>query len=1355
MEAKNTYIVQNMKLFSDYGLLQEINEYPWKVYYNESIREATIEELFNVKRFMVIAEPGYGKTRLLKEIVLRSKSCQLNAYFVDAKKIASSIEETLKRCTPLDAPAISEEELQTKRLFSNTEQVQLDEHTLICIDALDEVPFHLLSELLENIELFLNKYPNIRLFLSCRTHHLKKIDYDLPRLKLQFLQLYPFTGEQIGQYLNQDISEIYRKTKVKDLLDFIAIPRYLYYFSQLLKTSSVEAISKLSRQELFENFVYRKLDKERGPNPHSETDLLKRVLEKLALIMKIYHVSEISKDDLMSVFDNMDSNFSQVIFRDDLLNKLYDKSVLKDNVSSIEFENQEFLDYLAAKEIARFQNAEQAFYDFAIEPTLGEIFIPWFYVLPFLLEIIPDMIDSLLNFVMSNNTKVIRSEYFEVLTSLEADLLSEEQKSKIFNTVFDYYTKHRKWLITIGHNIADRLANYYLPEHYDKIIDSISEHLDSSTLYVTRSNAVELMASLLDQGKISSFDTIEEWKERLTSWLSFDVIEYQVLHRHILMELDSFAKNDFEWIKRLYFIFENGVQVQHTYARACFKVAPEDHFSIDVYLQAEEYFDKNKHRRNFSSGEPHFKYIFHLKTSEAYFYALSFFLKDDEKSHNNLQLLIHEYIPESDLKSFSKNLNLAWDSTLTPVVQDFVFRLISKEYHTRFTNKTSVFSILINTLLKQEPNLLETFVYKLLLLWKEKEIFVFNSTWILSEYVLKNTPYSYLPNLLKQLRPFEYFDKVIFDFLQDNSSSDNASEYIHSEFGNVIDAYQKHLAENQINLADSPTSLCDEWQKHIEPEPDKYMLALFRFYTSHKKELEKCKNFETYQEKTTKLALGLVEHNNPLEARVETQGNASTIWGIHNYFDAIELLAKESIPLNQEVQDNIFRYLPFAINSEYEEIFNAVNDPSFHAIQDVVDAYKGKREDDLKYYHPMNLLEAYELFQWSEAESILLSLFEDDKVNDWERIRILKALPLHIMTPEKIRQHLQQYHQNKAIYDELLCTLIRQYHDHDAIQIGLKKITFQALRLLKHDESNLPDLAHDYGFERFPVAFALVYTHYELSHDKRLLLLAARLYRKDRKKIAHFFHEIVADHLEYLKEDKSFTPILEIERFIAENKAECPELHWFEFELEKLKRSYLDSLGKPKNILVAIHKYNSISAKEYQPITSSAQLAELLKQILQTDIKQWVEEEGAYRSIQLLAKKEQKVDAEDFIQKSIKAQIELALLRHGIRKSDYRIIREEQLLDDKRIDFTVSYGFVGSVVIEIKLSHNHEANPTTNQGKEYRHKLDQYMQGSQSTQGIFLIFNVKKGVGDFQTQLSNLQKFYSDSNIHVIGLNCL
>jgi len=208
--------------------------------------------------------------------------------------------------------------------------------------------------------------------------------------------------------------------------------------------------------------------------------------------------------------------------------------------------------------------------------------------------------------------------------------------------------------------------------------------------------------------------------------------------------------------------------------------------------------------------------------------------------------------------------------------------------------------------------------------------------------------------------------------------------------------------------------------------------------------------------------------------------------------------------------------------------------------------------------------------------------------------------------------------------------------------------------------------------------------------------------------------------------------------------------------LQDLKQAYLDKVNE-SNIVKAIKKYNQLENEDYLPVSSSFELRELIKDIIEEDIRRWIEDEGAYKHIQELAKKEKNTNAEDFIQKSIKSQIELALVKRGFRDTDYSIIREEQLLDDRRLDFTIRYGFIGSVMIELKLGHNSEAKPTTKNGKEYIEKLKNYMNGSNSDYGLFVIFNVKKDESkEFSEQMIELSKLYENvDDISVLGLNCV
>jgi len=198
------YIPQNMQQVSNIKYLFEKNdEYDWFFEKETNLIDVSLNTLFNSnnKQYMIVAEPGYGKTRLLKEIVIKSKEKDYKAFFIDAKKIKnSSIISVLKECKYLEDIDIPDEILQKKTRFKNTEKnFTNDKNTIVCIDALDEVSIHNLYELIEEIEDFIHENSNIKIFLSIRTHHLKKISSYFDSLDFKFITLQPFFRRQIKE----------------------------------------------------------------------------------------------------------------------------------------------------------------------------------------------------------------------------------------------------------------------------------------------------------------------------------------------------------------------------------------------------------------------------------------------------------------------------------------------------------------------------------------------------------------------------------------------------------------------------------------------------------------------------------------------------------------------------------------------------------------------------------------------------------------------------------------------------------------------------------------------------------------------------------------------------------------------------------------------------------------------------------------------------------------------------------------------------------------------------------------------------------------------------------------------------
>jgi hypothetical protein len=84
------YIIPQLRIFQSFKEAQVEIEENRGLIFNE-IENKELNDYFNYKRTIVIAEPGYGKTRLLKEFCFNVKSFGKKSFFIDLKKIPKNI----------------------------------------------------------------------------------------------------------------------------------------------------------------------------------------------------------------------------------------------------------------------------------------------------------------------------------------------------------------------------------------------------------------------------------------------------------------------------------------------------------------------------------------------------------------------------------------------------------------------------------------------------------------------------------------------------------------------------------------------------------------------------------------------------------------------------------------------------------------------------------------------------------------------------------------------------------------------------------------------------------------------------------------------------------------------------------------------------------------------------------------------------------------------------------------------------------------------------------------------------------------------------------------------------------------
>ena len=246
------------------------------------------------------------------------------------------------------------------------------------------------------------------------------------------------------------------------------------------------------------------------------------------------------------------------------------------------------------------------------------------------------------------------------------------------------------------------------------------------------------------------------------------------------------------------------------------------------------------------------------------------------------------------------------------------------------------------------------------------------------------------------------------------------------------------------------------------------------------------------------------------------------------------------------------------------------------------------------------------------------------------------------------------------------------------------------------------------------------------------------------KSFAVFLWNMVLTYFDNLKILKSYFYLQTLEKSIWAY-SEHAAFSLLKAHYQVIKVNYVSELSKPSTFAECIFQYNEIRERKYLSIATSTDFYYLIQDIIDKDIRKWVEMDGAYKLINDSVHKQ-----EDLIQKTIKTQFENFLLKRGIRENEVHIRREEQMIDDTRTDFVLSYGFTGQVLIEIKRSNNRDV-----KNKLYYKKLNKYIESTKSDYGIFLIFvtEANKKWKDIEPAVLKDYRSYQEK-IKVIGMDC-
>lgn len=1289
-----------------------LNTYGPYYFWSEKTR-VPISDIAQGKRNLIIGEPGVGKSLLLSKL----------QEFLNAEGISNRLID-LKDTNSINAIT---EYLGSKGVTDRA----------VLLDGLDEVKGSLFPSILEKLEEVSRAAPDVAMYISSRSVFMNR--YATSFSEYRVITVSPFTHEQVKKYL---IAEKHSESDVDALLGrtmsfshnmlVVQIPRYLSLLSKFLSKKQISSVAQISRNEIFEYFIYEKLNLEdERRSVDSRAAITKRLLEKIALTMEIYQANTISKDELMTFLDELESDLKLAALSQLDLQELFDKSLLKDNLDSIEFENTEFQEYLAAKEITRFPDPRWAAFTFAVEPSIDEIHPSWFNSLTFLVDMHPDLLEQLIEFSGLRGNKVADEDFINFLSKIDPNRIRSGLRSTLFEDLLKYY----HWVL---HWIPSNLASF-LPGIYDPSKESLlkSEVTNSETevghkRFIPLGNVASVVGKLLEAG--APLDRAY-WRKQLLRFAADDN-ENGVLQRYALMALESLR--DPTVISELPpKLMESDELIVRALLTLCTHIAPESLVSLRYFFEAT--------RR----GEIHGRYgLYALKGRESLKAFLDTMNTDDAFRRAFL-----------DKSSIFKGQDQVIADHIEAIADQEILELCKKvivgSFHFNFAHdaERSAFILGLGKLLKKKlPDFFPAIIDDIRTSALPSGFFFTRS--FFARLLDKEDIPPYLNAMTsadEQIYAFGVMQTIKFS---QRPGAEEMFEVGRPFLFEYYERWDRERASPDPHKAAYERRILDEFRAHLEPAPGQYSMGLFAFYLDHAKELDPIISSEDKNRLTHLITGSVLKNIDPIEydltATAETPGHImsySVSSNISLFGDALRVADHLGIDVSK-FRQRVINYIPFAYGDHLQAIFNLVTRITPVEMTPVIEIYN-QRKSDLWRHMPGNLIDAIERYHIVDAVPVLRGFAQESAFPAYVRQRAMTVVESFAPDKQFLEETVASYKsssdpQDAAVATAALDLLITGHSDPVAIREKLRMVIERAspFTQIKGPHAVGPLEEEIVGGRGFAGSLMKLKTRGFEQDYLALLDSAISLWAKgkDFYQYAQYQWDIVYAYFDNLKEYRSYEPLKALEKKLTTIRDKDGS-NWLSARMAQLRRAYLAYLGKPQNITEAIRKYNRVRQSDNKKILNSEDFFQQMKEIIETDLTRWIQAEGAYDLLlsgKVFRSKNQQY--EKLVQKTLTSQIENFFLKRGFQ---IQLYREPQLLDDKRTDLLIRYGFAGPVVIELKLTSNTDMRMSKPEKSRSFLSMKRYMEGYSASHGIFLLIDNGgsrnlQGIQDTFVQIPNV-----------------
>lgn len=1300
-ENKLNYIIPEFVKYKNVDDLLENNNH--HSLFNEE-NNLSINDLLTENFVCIVGEPGIGKSRLLDEIkeLILSKP-----FFCKASEF-----------TVLSVPK---------------------ENEYCIIDALDEVEGNKFYSVLQSIKQYKKENPKVKVLFTCRKHYVACYARHFADCNhLTFIEICRLSDNNVMDVISNDnnCSEATLETinKSPKLRELIRIPRYLTF---LLKYNELnKGYSNIG--ELFEYMIACSIEgaiKVRIDINKNESFkiLIQRVLEKVAFVMEISRRDQISKDELYTILDGIKGNMTQMFIANfDLL--YFESRILKDTDGTLQFENTELQEYLAAKELCRQDNIESVLYDVAVHKELKHIYTNWYDVIPHI-SYSEDRIHTFINvlkLIISYESNLENEAFGNLLKYIDPSILSIQQKEELFSIIFEHYQRVPVYLMW-----KSSMSNL-LQECYTKNCDTrIKLPLDKLNK-VQLSNVTITLDAIVEAEK-NSDGIYQYWRQAANYLMETDDNENKLAALYLYRALN--CTDELIQLSKSYSYFTKNLKEKFCEVTGYMRI--EDNRVVDCWLN--DCYISNPYAINA---------VLYIEKLSTLVYAYS---KIKEKGK------LSEFFNKKGALSVFYDLclmqqfDIAWNGD--PESKNLITKIIASFISNHsYTTHSKINSIVKQILLDDTTG--QLFITSFERIWDLEDLFRCFDAKLIDITLISSLEKSLLEAHVEPWYINDILTNLLNKIRNDANKKDSIVEYIerYAETFKRWDQESSKTEDKKVNYHDQ--QLIKIYETLSDPEvliSDKYEIA---FKLSDNTEFLKGQDpqplIEVIKAFFEELDLDqmILEKNTPNSFTLpRSLLKIPAFVKVLYHLGGLDLLKKYRIILIKTLP-NIHITSNYD-NHEIKEIYKSV-------IEDISDEEKNQlvkwwqeRKDDFMNISPDDICTCISDYGIDALYYKLEEYIEQYIKHPDLDHHIPASNALEIISKGNYGWDIDRY---KKLFDSLedesitsikmQCNaiMIEKFQDIDAIEWRINYFKKNIIIPSRNETGELHPISH----EEFEILSTTPYMFRCFIKIKENEILAEQMLNlfefgltlcvnPDTTQYAYYLLNQI--YLFFVNLNRiHYISILrkKIMKLNATNVSYLATKIMLNAEMQFLE-------NEKANIGKAIKQYNKCIEESHLSIRNDGDLRRYFN-LIYYEVQKEIQDQGIYALVR------QDALNEDFIQRELKNTIINKCCQMGLET--IRVDREVTLQDNKRTDLLIRYGLCNPIMVELKLLHNNEIQQD-NKRHKYKEKFIQYINATNPCLSVFWVFDIHKD--EDPSKFDELKEEYKDlphTSVYLTDCQC-